>query len=88
MELFDHLQQKMSKKDKLLLKLKNSSENESFDELIQLLTYYEFLLVRVKGSHHIFRRDHVTFVLPFHGKNVKSIYVKRCLEIITNQFGA
>jgi hypothetical protein len=39
-------------------------------------------LTKIADSHHVFKRDEVTFVIPVHGKKVKTIYVKRVVEII------
>jgi predicted RNA binding protein YcfA (HicA-like mRNA interferase family) len=39
----------------------------------------------VTGSHHVFKKGSVTFVIPVHGKKVKVIYVKRVLELIGDE---
>ena len=46
----------MTKRDKLLDKVRNNPKAVTFDELVKLLTWYDFSLRRVKGSHHIYVR--------------------------------
>ncbi|MBI5814771.1 MAG: type II toxin-antitoxin system HicA family toxin [Nitrospinae bacterium] len=41
-------------KRKLLLKILNNQRNVRFKELSQLAMAFGFILVRIKGSHHIF----------------------------------
>ncbi len=72
----------MSKSEKLLDKLRNSPKNATFADLKKLLVQEGFLLERITGSHHIFKRNEVTFVIPVHKNRVKSVYVRRVIEII------
>jgi predicted RNA binding protein YcfA (HicA-like mRNA interferase family) len=72
----------MGKREKLLEKLKKSPNNITFDELEKVLLNEDFVLERISGSHHIFKRGEVTFVIPVHKNKVKSVYVKRVVEII------
>lgn len=44
-------------------------------------------LIGPRGSHHIFKRSGVTFVVPVHGNRVKSVYVKRLIELIVEAKG-
>lgn len=76
----------MSRKQKLLLKLINNPENVFFKELELLLNYYNFINIRNTGSHRIDKNKEIIFVVPVHGKKVKSIYVKRFIEILRNNF--
>ena len=72
----------MSKREKLLEKLRQSPHNVTFDQLRNLLELESFRLDRVSGSHHVFRKGEVIFVLPVHQNRVKSVYVKRLIGII------
>ncbi|MBX3283367.1 MAG: type II toxin-antitoxin system HicA family toxin [Acidobacteria bacterium] len=72
----------MTKRNKLFAKLKNNPANADFREIEKLLLEEGFVLDRVSGSHHIFKRGGVTFVVPVHDRKVKTIYVKRVIEII------
>jgi predicted RNA binding protein YcfA (HicA-like mRNA interferase family) len=67
---------------KLIERLKNNPKGATFDELRRLLLQEGFALDRVAGSHHIFKRVGVTFVIPVHKNRVKSVYVKRVIELI------
>ncbi len=72
----------MVKKDKLIEKLKNSSNNVKFSDIRKLLELDNFVLDRITGSHHIFIKDDIILVIPVHNNRVKSVYVKRVLELI------
>ena len=72
----------MSKKEKLLELLKNSSKNVTFGDIRKLLELEGFDLDRITGSHHIFKRDEIVLVIPVHNNRVKSVYVKRVAELI------
>jgi len=72
----------MTKKKKLFEKIKNNPKNVSFSDLRQLLLDENFVLDRISGSHHIFKRGDIIFVIPMHKDLVKTVYVKRVIEII------
>lgn len=52
----------MSRRDKLLAKIRNNRKSVTFEELAKLLDWYGFELARVKGSHHMYVRgaDRIT----------------------------
>ncbi len=75
----------MSKREKLLAKLKNNPHNVTFDQVRKLLLEQNFVLDRVSGSHHVFKREQVTFVIPVHKNQVKAVYVRRVIEIIEEE---
>ena len=66
----------------IIEKLKNSSNNVKFSDIRKLLELEEFFLDRITGSHHIFIKDETILVIPVHNNRVKSVYVKRVLELI------
>ena len=72
----------MTKKEKLFERIKNNPKNVRFSDLKQLLIDENFILDRISGSHHIFRRGDIIFVMPMHKNQVKSVYVKKVIEII------
>lgn len=39
-------------------------------ELLKLLKKDGWIIVRIKGSHHILQKDGKTTVIPIHGKDV------------------
>lgn len=75
----------MSKKDKLLELLKNSPNNVTFGDIRKLLELEGFDLDRITGSHHIFKRNEIVLVIPVHNNRVKSVYVKRVVELIEGE---
>ena len=70
------------RKHKLLERLKNNPRGATFDDIRTLLSQEGFTLDRVTGSHHIFKRPGLTFVIPVHDNRVKSVYVKRVVELL------
>lgn len=72
----------MAKRDRLLEKIRNSPNNVTFADVRKLLELEGFTLDRITGSHHIFQRNNITFVVPVHNNRVKSVYSKRLIEII------
>lgn len=72
----------MSKREKIRERLKNNPENAKFSDIRKLLEQEGFFLDRITGSHHIFKKDETTFVVPVHNNKVKTIYVKRVIELI------
>ena len=67
---------------KLLDRLRNSPAGVTFDDIRTLLLREGFYLDRVTGSHHIFKKSGVTFVIPVHANRVKSVYVRRAIKLI------
>ena len=49
-------------------------------EAIKLLIAHGFILIRTKGSHHIYIKNNQRIVIPFHGK--KSLHPKIVAEIL------
>ena len=72
----------MTKKEKLFDKLKNNPKDANFGDIRTLLENEGFTLERVTGSHHVFKKGKIIFVIPVHNKKVKTVYVKRLIEII------
>ena len=75
----------MTKAGKLFEKLKNNPAGATFSQIEKLLLGEDFILDRVAGSHHVFKKGSVTFVIPVHKNRVKIVYVKRVIEIIEGQ---
>jgi predicted RNA binding protein YcfA (HicA-like mRNA interferase family) len=68
--------------EKLIERLKRSPHNATFSDLRRLLEVEGFVLERITGSHHVFRREGAVFVVPVHNNRMKSVYVKRAIAII------
>nr|WP_233424347.1 type II toxin-antitoxin system HicA family toxin [Pseudanabaena biceps] len=79
------MDQIMGKKEKLLELLRNSPNNVTFGDIRKLLELEGFDLDRITGSHHIFKRDEIVLVIPVHNNRVKSVYVKRVVELIEGE---
>ena len=63
----------MTKREKLFDKISNNPKDVSFSDIRKLLEQEEFTLERVTGSHHVFKKDSVTFVIPVHNNKVKTV---------------
>lgn len=72
----------MTKREKLFDKIVNNPRDVSFADIRKLLEQENFILERVTGSHHVFRKTSITFVVPVHNNKVKTVYVKRVIELI------
>ncbi len=75
----------MSKKAKLLAKLKAGTSDKAFtfDEAVQLLLNAGFILDGGKGSHQVYRhKDGRRMVIPFHGKTVKPVYIREIRKLL------
>ena len=72
-------------REKLLAKARNNPRGLRFDELIRLLDAYGWQLARVRGSHHIFKRDGVwdqINIQELKGGKAKPEQVKEVLRVI------
>ena len=76
------------RKQKVLDRLTNNPKGATFADVRALLVHEGFHLERVTGSHHIFKRADVRFVIPVHGNRVKSVYVKRIIALIRETKGS
>ncbi len=72
----------MAKRNKLLELLKNSPNNIVFGDIRKLLQLEGYELDRILGSHHIFKKNETILVIPVHNNRVKSVYIRRIVEII------
>jgi predicted RNA binding protein YcfA (HicA-like mRNA interferase family) len=70
------------RKQKLLVRLKNNPEGATFSDVRRLLLQEGFRLDRVTGSHHIFKKGHLIFVIPVHANRVKSVSVMRVIDLV------
>lgn len=72
----------MTRKEKLFERLKNNPSEATFADLRTVLNQNGFALERITGSHHIYKKGSVRFVIPVHNRRVKKVYVKRIIELI------
>ncbi|WP_258394742.1 type II toxin-antitoxin system HicA family toxin [Paenibacillus sp. MDMC362] len=62
--------------------MKNRPNGIRFEELVKVLDHYGYILIRTRGSHHIFRNESGdTFPIPRQSP-VKAVYVIDVLEKI------
>ncbi|MCV3446730.1 type II toxin-antitoxin system HicA family toxin [Campylobacter lari] len=69
----------MSNKEKLIKELENNPKNASFANIEKLLSWYGYKLVSIKGSHHKFKKNGKSIIVPLY-KPIKEIYVKQILK--------
>jgi len=76
----------MTKRDKLLHKVRNNPRAVSIRDLQFLLESFGFALDRIAGSHYIYvgtvAGEGVTVVIPLKRPNIKAGYVKDVLALI------
>ena len=72
------------KVQKILMKLLAGSKNVRFEDIYLLLQAFGFVLERVSGSHHIFKREGVAELINIQNVsgNVKPYQIKQILSII------
>ena len=75
----------MTSAGKLLERISGNPQGVSFAEIRKLLEEEDFVLDRVTGSHHIFKRGPLIIVIPVHNKRVKAVYVRRVVELIKSE---
>ena len=75
------------RKHKLIERLTNNPKEATFDDVRTLLSYAGFKLERVTGSHYIFKKSGIIFVIPVHANRVKSVYVRRVIALIEQAEG-
>lgn len=68
--------------EKIIEKMKNRPNGIKFSEIVKVLEYHGYIMVRVRGSHHHFRnKDGDVITIPKHNP-VKAVYVKDVLRRI------
>jgi predicted RNA binding protein YcfA (HicA-like mRNA interferase family) len=72
----------MSKKEKLLAKLRQNPKNIRPEELEQLLLWLGFEKREGKGSHIVYKRGEYRLTVPYKKPFLKPIYIKLALEMI------
>jgi len=80
----------VSKREKLRSKLRLQPADASMQDVETLLKRFRFVLIRVRGSHHIFEYDDgerfQQIVVPVHGRRVKKVYVEQAVAILDELF--
>lgn len=80
----------MSKREKLRQKLRNQPTDGNMQDVQTLLQRFDFVLVRTRGSHHIFEYDDGErsrqIIVPLHGNKVKKIYIQQIVVALDELF--
>jgi predicted RNA binding protein YcfA (HicA-like mRNA interferase family) len=77
----------VSQRAKLLRRIRNNPSDVTFAELAALLEGLGFPLMRITGSHHVYRVGKRNVILPRHGSKVKAYLVQQALDALNEFFG-
>jgi hypothetical protein len=72
----------MTQRDKLLAKIQKNTKNASFQEVETLLRQHGFILDRVRGSHHRYRRGTLQLTIARHGARLSEYEVRLALDAV------
>jgi predicted RNA binding protein YcfA (HicA-like mRNA interferase family) len=72
----------MSRREKLLAKIRNNPKGVRFEDLTKLLEWYGFELKRVKGSHYGYICGSYNLTVPKRSPHLHSYIVKDALKIL------
>lgn len=75
----------MSKKEKLLQRVQNNPNNVRFGDFCTLLEYFDFVLQRTRGSHHLYQHpdlDEVMNIQPKKDGKAKGYQVRQFLKLV------
>lgn len=73
----------MTRREKLLAKIRQNPKNVPFAQLDRLLRDYGFELRKPSGgSHYVYVRGPIQMTVPYRRPHLKEHYVKRALELI------
>lgn len=75
----------MSKKEKLLQRVQNNPNNVRFGDFCTLLEYFDFVLQRTRGSHHLYQHpdlDEVMNIQPKKDSKAKGYQVRQFLKLV------
>lgn len=72
---------------KKLDKLTHSPNNVTIHELKAVLEYFGFRLIRINGSHFIFKnQEGISKSVPVHNNKIKPYYIKDILKLIYEKY--
>ena len=76
----------MTQIDKLIKKILTARTDVNLSDFKKFLEYYEYDLVRQRGSHFHFRKFGSPFItIPVHNNKIKKVYLKEVIKIIKNE---
>lgn len=72
--------------EKNIKKLLADPTEMRLSEICNVLEYFGYKLVRIRGSHHHFKKTgRPLIILAVHGKNVTKLYIKQVSHIIKSE---
>lgn len=77
----------MSKKERLLARLRNNQHNVRFQDFCTLMEYFGFVQVRVRGSHHLYQHPDIHDMMNVQPKKdglAKAYQVRQFLKLLDN----
>jgi predicted RNA binding protein YcfA (HicA-like mRNA interferase family) len=75
----------MGKKRKLYSRIQNNQKNVRFRDFSTLMEYFGFVLIRVRGSHHLYQHPDVEEVLsvqPRKDNRAKAYQLRQFLKLV------
>lgn len=75
----------MSKKQKIIEKLKNNPDNVRFEELCKATEMYEFVCRKTKGSHVIYTKGDIFLNYQNDNGMAKAYQIRQFLDVIDMQ---
>lgn len=72
----------MSRREKLLARIRNNARSVTYDELAKVLEWHGFECRKAKGSHRIFKRGDTSVVIVWRKPHVHSRAVMEALAVI------
>ncbi|MBU4480184.1 type II toxin-antitoxin system HicA family toxin [Patescibacteria group bacterium] len=73
----------MTQIEKLVEKILKTKTDIEFSDFKKFLEYYEYKLIRKKGSHFHFRKLDSPFItIPVHNNKIKKVYLKEIIKIV------
>lgn len=75
----------MSKKEKLIARLKSKPRDFTWDEAVTLMKYYEFVVINNKGSRRKFYNEKTKQIFSFHKPHPQNVLKPYLIEMILKE---
>jgi hypothetical protein len=72
----------VSKRDKLLARIRNNPKQVSIEDLERILLEYGFVKRTARSHHNFYSRGAYIISVPVHRPHVKEVYVRHALAIL------
>jgi predicted RNA binding protein YcfA (HicA-like mRNA interferase family) len=67
-------------RDELRRRMAQHPNSVSFNEARRVLEAFDWILIRVRGSHHYFRKGSTTLIIPLRRPTILQPYVRQILQ--------